>query len=442
MSLSTDQPISLCWLRRDLRLDDSAALYHALKSGHSVLPVFIFDRAILDPLEDRHDRRVSFIHQQLHHLQDQLTKMGSTLLVYYGEAITVWQQLIKDIPIAAVYTNSDYETYAKERDGNVEKLLKEAGVGFHTYKDQAIFDTNEVLTGSKTPYTVFGAYQRKWKAASNDFYVRSYPTETYFAHFHKHPAQPIPSLPSMNFEDVNEHFPAAQVSDLLLEKYAKNRDKPALHGTTELSIHLRFGTISIRKLVQQALADSERFLTELIWRDFYFQILDHFPHVEHKPFRPAYEAIPWLNRAEDIERWQQGMTGYPLVDAGMRQLNQVGWMHNRARLNAASFCIKHLLIDWRIGEAYFAQKLRDYDLSANNGNWQWVAGSGNDASPFFRVFNPIAQAKTFDPKEEYIRQWVPEYSTPDYPTPMIDHSFARQRAVDTYRKALRPDLLV
>ncbi|MBD2754001.1 cryptochrome/photolyase family protein [Spirosoma validum] len=436
--MAADQPISICWLRRDLRLDDSAALYYALKSGQPVLPLFIFDRAILDPLADRHDRRVSFIHQQLHQLQKQLTQMGSTLLVYYDEPIAVWKQVLQTFSVAAVYTNTDYETYAKQRDQRVQELLKEAGIQLHTYKDQAIFDTNEVLTGSKTPYSVFGAYQRKWKDTLTDFYVRSYPTESYFHHFHKRTAQPIPSLESMNFQEVKEDFPATQVPKEVLENYAKNRDKPALHGTTELSIHLRFGTISIRHLVQQAQAQGERFLTELIWRDFYFQILDHFPHVEHKPFRPAYEAIPWLNRSEDIERWQQGMTGYPLVDAGMRQLNQVGWMHNRARLNAASFCIKHLLIDWRIGEAYFAEKLRDYDLSANNGNWQWVAGSGNDASPFFRVFNPISQAKKFDPKEEYIRQWVPEYGTPDYPKPIIEHGFARQRAIDTYRKALRP----
>lgn len=437
MAFSADQPIALCWLRRDLRLDDNAALYHALKSGQPVLPVFIFDRAILDPLDDRHDRRVTFIHQQLHHLQDQLTQMGSTLLVYYGEVIAVWKQILKEVPVAGVYTNADYETYAKGRDATVQELLKESGVGFHAYKDQSIFDTNEVLTGTKKPYTVFGPYQRKWKDTLTDFYARSYPTEDYFAHFHKHSAQPIPSLESMNFKVVNEQFPADHVSVSFLEQYAKNRDKVGLHGSSELSIHLRFGTVSIRRLVRQAMAHSDRFLTELIWRDFYFQILDHFSYVEHKPFRPAYEAIPWLNQPEDIERWQQGMTGYPLVDAGMRQLNQIGWMHNRARLNAASFCIKHLLIDWRIGEAYFAQKLRDYDLSANNGNWQWVAGSGNDASPFFRVFNPISQAKTFDSKEDYIRQWIPEYGTPDYPKPIIEHSFARQRAIDTYRRALQ-----
>ncbi|MCK8490414.1 DNA photolyase family protein [Spirosoma sp. RP8] len=436
MTFSTDQPIALCWLRRDLRLDDNAALYHALKSGHPVLAVFIFDRIILDPLSDRHDRRVAFIHQQIHALQDQLTQLGSTLLVYYGEPLPIWKQIMQAMPLAGVYTNADYETYAKERDQQVQQLLAEQGIGFHAYKDQTIFDTDEVLTDAKKPYSVFGAYQRKWKANLTDFYVRSYPTQNYFNSFYKTAAQAIPSLASMKFKPVNESFPATQVSDQLLEHYAKNRDKPALEGTTQLSIHLRFGTISIRQLVRQAQAHSERFLTELIWRDFYFQILDHFPHVEHKPFRPNYEAVPWLNREEDIERWQQGMTGYPLVDAGMRQLNQVGWMHNRARLNAASFCIKHLLIDWRIGEAYFAQKLRDYDLAANNGNWQWVAGSGNDASPFFRVFNPVSQAKTFDPKEAYIREWIPEYGTPDYPKPMIEHTFARQRAIDTYRKAL------
>ncbi|GAB4021482.1 cryptochrome/photolyase family protein [Spirosoma koreense] len=437
MTNSTDQSLSLCWLRRDLRLEDNAALYHALKSGHAVLPVFIFDRTILDPLEDRRDRRVQFIHQRLHDLQQQLTKMGSTLLVYYGEPVAVWTQILTTLSVAGVYTNTDYETYAKQRDKQIEQLVREQGVGFHSYKDQTIFAGDELLTGKKTPYTVFGAYQRKWKATLTDFYVRPYPTGRYFAHFHKHAPQPIPSLAAMQFQPLREDFPSDHVSTKFLERYAHDRDKPALHGTSELSIHLRFGTISFRELVRQALAHSDRFLTELIWRDFYFQILDHFPHVEQKPFRTAYEAIPWLNRAEDIERWQQGQTGYPLVDAGMRQLNQTGWMHNRARLNAASFLIKNLLVDWRIGEAYFAQKLRDYDLSANNGNWQWVAGSGNDASPFFRVFNPLSQAKTFDPRQEYIRQWVPEYGTPEYARPMIDFAFSRQRAIDTYRKALR-----
>ncbi len=431
-------PVSICWLRRDLRLDDNAALYYALKSEHPVLPLFIFDRVILDPLVNRHDRRVTFIYQQIHQLQQQLTQMGSTMLVYYGEPLEVWKQILQQYTVAAVYTNTDYETYAKERDRQVGQVLDEQGIGFHLSKDQAIFDKDEVLTGSKSPYTVFGAYQRKWKATVNEFYVRSYPNQRYFDHFDQRTSLPIPTLESMNFQPVTDHIPSAQVSDQLLEEYAKKRDQPALHGTTELSMHLRFGTISFRKLIRQAQAHSERFLTELIWRDFYFQVLDRFPHVEHQPFRPAYEAIPWLNKSEDIERWQQGITGYPLVDAGMRQLNQTGWMHNRARLNAASFCIKHLLIDWRIGEAYFAEKLRDYDLSANNGNWQWVAGSGNDASPFFRVFNPITQAKKFDPKETYIREWVPEYGTPDYPKPIVDHDFARQRAIDTYRKALKP----
>lgn len=438
MSTQANQSIAVCWLRRDLRLSDNAALYHALKSGFPVLPLFIFDRTILDSLEDRDDRRVTFIHRQLHRLQAELTAVGSTLLVQYGSVLDVWKQVLNSYPVAMVYTNYDYENYAKERDGHVEQFLRERGIGLHASKDQALLDRAEVLTGTQTPYTVFGAYQRKWIKQLSEFQIKAYPTEPYFSHFYPHRALPVPTLESMGFEAVQEDYPPARVDDRFLELYAQNRDQLASPGTSELSIHLRFGTISIRQLIRQAQAHSARFLTELVWRDFYFQILDHFPYVEQNPFRPAYEAIPWLNRSEDIERWQQGMTGYPLVDAGMRQLNQLGWMPNRARLVTASFCIKHLLIDWRVGEAYFARKLRDYDLAANNGNWQWVAGSGNDASPFFRVFNPYAQARKFDPQERYIRQWVPEYQTPAYPQPLIDHDFARQRAIDTYRKALRP----
>lgn len=435
------EPISLVWLRRDLRLHDNAALYYALKSGRPVLVLFVFDRLILDVLEDRRDRRVEFIHKEIHRLQDQLTRMGSAIIARYGRPIDVLKDVISEYTIAEVFTNHDYEVYARERDAVVKAMLDERGIGFQTSKDQAIFDREEVITGGGKPYTVFGPYSRNWIGRLNEFYLKSYPTEKYFTNFYKTSAptdvnRGIPTLEEMNFQPLGETYPKPVIDEAFLREYETMRDYPARTGTSELGIHLRFGTISIRDLVRQARAVSERFMTELAWRDFYFQILEHFPYVEKHAFRREYENIPFLNRPEDIDRWQQGQTGYPFVDAGMRQLNQTGWMHNRARLITASFCVKHLLIDWRIGEAYFGAKLRDYDLAANNGNWQWIAGTGNDAAPYFRVFSPDTQMHKFDPKLEYVRKWVPEYGTPDYVVPMIDHNFARQRVVETYKKAL------
>ncbi len=440
------EPVSIVWLRRDLRLHDNAALYYALKSGRPVLVLFVFDRLILDVLEDRRDRRVEFIHKRIHTLQDELTGLGSALVARYGRPIDVLKQLIDEYNIAAVYTNQDYEVYAKERDAVVNAMLGERGIEFHTSKDQAIFDKDEVMTGAGKPYTIFGAYSRNWVGrltggSDHEFYLKSYPTETHYGSFYKTSPPPnsergIPTLDEMNFQPLGEDYPKPDVDEAFLREYEKMRDYPAQTGTSELGIHLRFGTISIRDLVRQAQAVSERFVTELAWRDFYFQLLDHFPYTEKHAFRRPYEHIPFLNRAEDIERWKAGQTGFPFVDAGMRQLNQTGWMHNRARLITASFCVKHLLIDWRIGEQYFGAKLRDYDLAANIGNWQWVAGTGNDPAPYFRVFSPDTQMKKFDPKLTYVRKWVPEYGTPDYVTPMIDHAFARQRAVETYKQAL------
>lgn len=437
--------IAIMWHRRDLRLHDNAALYYALKAGRPVLPLFIFDKDILDHLDDKRDRRVEFIYKEVLKLQEALQKMGSSLLVRYGQPLEIFNQLASEYTIANVFTNYDYETYAKGRDAEVATYLKSVGAGFHSYKDQAILDRDEVLTGTGKPYTVFGPYSRNWLSKLADpFYLKSYPTEKYFDRLFKTPPTSTVMLDDMGFEPLGEHFPKPTVSAELLSDYQKMRDYPAERGTSELGIHLRFGTISIRDLARQAQKTSPTFLSELCWRDFYFQVLDHFPHVEQHAFRREYDNIKFLNRPEDIERWQTGTTGYPLVDAGMRQLNETGWMHNRVRMVVASFCIKHLLIDWRIGEAYFAQKLRDFDLSANNGGWQWAAGSGTDAAPYFRVFNPTAQAEKFDPKGVYIRRWVPEYNSPPgapvtYPAPMIDHAFARQRVVEVYKEGLKTD---
>ncbi|GAB4027235.1 cryptochrome/photolyase family protein [Spirosoma gilvum] len=435
------ETLSLVWLRRDLRLHDNAALYHAFKSGRPVLPVFIFDRTILDALDDRADRRVEFIVQEIHRLQTELTAMGSTLIVRYGHPVAVWKELIQQYTIGDVFANYDYEAYAKDRDKAIGELLKEQGIGFHLSKDQTIFDRDEVLSGKKAPYTVFTPYSRKWHDQLTDFYLKGYPTERYFSHFWKTQPEAMPTLAELNFKPVGEPFPGRTVPADLLNTYKKTRDLPALsQGTSQLSIHLRFGTLSIRELARQARAASEgTFLNELCWRDFYFQVLDHFPHVEQNSFRPKYDRINWRNNEEEFAKWCEGRTGYPIVDAGMRQLNTIGWMHNRVRMITASFLCKHLLIDWRWGEAYFARKLRDYDLAANNGGWQWAAGSGTDAAPYFRVFNPIAQAQKFDPQDVYIRHWVPELASPDYPKPIVDHAIVRQRAIMAYKKALNQD---
>jgi deoxyribodipyrimidine photo-lyase len=434
------QPISIIWLRRDLRLHDNAALYHALKSGRPVLPLFIFDREILDKLDDRHDRRVTFIHQQVDRIQGELTKMGSGMVVRYGKPVDVWNQLLREYDIEGVYANRDYEVYGKERDTQIAGLLGEHGIGFDLFKDHTIFDHDEVMTGGNTPYTVFTPYSRRWLDKLNDFYLKAYPTEEYFSEFLKLPAPPpVPTLAEMDFEPVDEPFPKQTVGNDLIKHYKETRDFPAKPGTSELSIHLRFGTISVRDLARQAegVGAKTTFLNELCWRDFYFQVLHHFPHVEKNSFRREYDNINWRNNEADFEKWCTGQTGYPLVDAGMRQLNTIGWMHNRVRMVTASFLCKHLLIDWRWGEAYFAKKLRDYDLSANNGGWQWAAGSGTDAAPYFRVFNPTAQAEKFDPNREYIRQWIPEFDSLTYARPMVDHAMARQRAIDTYKKGLK-----
>jgi deoxyribodipyrimidine photo-lyase len=437
------EPIAFCWLRRDLRLSDNAALYHALRSGRPVLPVFIFDRNILDALDDRRDRRVEFIHQEISRLHHELAKLGSTIIVRYGQPEAVWRDLTNEYQIEAVYANHDYETYAKNRDTTIANLLAEGGAGFHTFKDQSIFERDEVLTGAGKPYTVFTPYSRNWKSKLNEFYLKSYPTETYFGNFYKTDPQPVIPLADMNFQPLGEPFPGRTVATSVLETYDKTRDFPALDaGTSQLSIHLRFGTVSVRELARQAQdhnreAGPQTYLNELCWRDFYFQVLDHFPHVEKHSFRREYDNIEWRNNESEFARWCDGQTGYPMVDAGMRQLNTLGWMHNRVRMVTASFLCKHLLIDWRWGEAYFGKKLRDYDLSANNGGWQWAAGSGTDAAPYFRVFNPELQAQKFDPKGDYIRLWVPELQGFGYPRPVVDHAMARQRAIDVYKEGLQ-----
>lgn len=426
-----DSDTTLFWFRRDLRLTDNAGLYHALRDNKNVIPIFIFDTKILHELEYKTDQRIQFIHHTLTDLKRQLEEIGSSLLVLHGDPV----ELFKRILPKAVYTNHDYEPYASQRDAQVAETLKKKDCVLKTYKDQVIFEKGEVVKDDKTPYTVFTPYSKKWKARVTPFYYKSYPTEKYYTSFKKCKPLPFPSMCEIGFRETDVKFPARSIRQSIIEHYHKTRDIPSQNGTTRLSVHLRFGTVSIRKLVQTALKKNTMWLNELIWREFYHMILWHFPHVENA-FKPKYDRINWLNNEKEFEAWCEGKTGYPIVDAGMRELNETGFMHNRVRMITASFLIKHLLIDWRWGEAYFAKKLLDFDLAANNGGWQWAAGSGCDAAPYFRIFNPYLQTKKFDPDLKYIKKWVPEYNSVDYPKPIVDHDFARKRILKVYKEAL------
>jgi deoxyribodipyrimidine photo-lyase len=432
--------VAIFWFRRDLRLKDNAGLYHSLKSGDPVLPLFIFDRNILDQLENKADRRVEFIHTVLSSIQQELLQLGSSLKVHYDHPERVFRSLLSEYELSGVYTNTDYEPYAGERDRAVAKLLNGEGVPFYSYKDQVIFEKDEVLKDDGRPYTVFTPYNRKWRALQSDFYLSSYPAWKYSRNFCRCPARGIPSLSSMGFKavGVGEIYPPELPKADLLKKYKEQRDYPGTCGSSRMGPHLRFGTISIRELARKGAEFSDSYLDELIWRDFYHMILWHFPAVgKGKAFKPAYDHIKWRNNEKEFEKWCLGQTGYPLVDAGMRELNATGFMPNRVRMVVASFLAKHLLIDWRWGEAYFAEKLLDFDLAANNGGWQWAAGSGCDAAPYFRVFNPTLQAQRFDPELKYIRKWVPEYEGFGYPAPIVAHELARKRALEVYGRALK-----
>lgn len=429
--------VTIFWFRRDLRLRDNAGLYHALKDGSPVVPVFIFDRNILDELEDKNDRRVEFIHLALQDIQQQLLKIDSSLDIRYGNPLVIYKELLKGYNIKKVFTNHDYEPYAKQRDSEILQLLNEHGVSFHTYKDQVIFEKDEVLKDDGKPYTIFTPYSRKWKAALKEYHLKAYPVKKYLANFFKQPGKKIISLEEMGFAPAGLPFPGKEWMGQVIRHYKEQRDIPSVQGTSRLSVHLRFGTISIRELADEAGALNETFLNELIWRDFYHMILWHFPRVVGHAFKPEYDKIRWRNNEKEFEAWCNGITGYPIVDAGMRELNQTGFMHNRVRMIVASFLTKHLLIDWRWGEAYFAKKLLDFDLAANNGGWQWAAGSGCDAAPYFRVFNPYLQTKKFDPELKYVRKWVPEFEELTYPQPIVAHEVARKRCLETYAAALK-----
>lgn len=440
MSLTTKDKITIFWHRRDLRLHDNAGLYYALKSGNPVVPLFIFDRNILDDLNNKKDSRVSFIHEAVTGMREELKKADADILVEYGYPTEIWKSLSEKYQIAEVITNTDYEPYATERDQEIYRILKKVGIPFKAYKDHVIFEKGEILSLQNTPYTVFTPYSKAWRDKCNEFYLSSYPVRKYFKNLHKWEGPRIPSLEEMGFGETDQTFPSSKVETELLENYGEQRNFPCIKGTSHIGIHLRFGTVSIREMARKGNENSSTWLNELIWRDFYHQILWHFPHVgKGNAFRAAYDRIKWRNNQNEFKKWCEGKTGYPLVDAGMRELNETGFMHNRVRMVTASFLAKHLLIDWRWGEAYFAEKLLDYDLAANNGGWQWAAGSGTDAAPYFRIFNPTAQAEKFDPKDLYIKKWVPEIGTGQYPEPIVDHKIARERCLHVYKQALNQD---
>lgn len=434
-------PIAIHWFRRDLRWHDNTALWQALQGEHPVVPLFIFDTDILNQLENRYDRRVDFIHRQVMRLNADLNARGRTMLVEYGKPVEVWRRLIATHSIAAVYTNRDYEPYAQQRDREVYELLQAQGIAFKGAKDHVIFEKDEVTKADGLPYTVYTPYSRRWleryaqyppTIAGNALDNPNFCTVT--------PFSPCPSLADIGFMPTDTDFKPPLLDTNTVKDYHEQRDSVDNEsGTTQLSVHFRFGTVSIREMAQIGAQLNPAWLNELIWRDFYHAILYHFPHVVKRSFKAQYDRIVWRNDESEFKHWCEGTTGYPIVDAGMRQLNQTGFMHNRVRMITASFLVKHLLIDWQWGEAYFAQQLLDFDLAANNGGWQWAAGSGCDAAPYFRVFNPTTQVEKFDKKHRYIHRWVPEYGTDRYPKPMVEHAIARERALQTYKRYLSND---
>lgn len=428
------QGVSICWLRRDLRLEDNAALYYALSSGFPVLPLFIYDIDILNSLTDKKDKRVVFIHQTLEKINDVLRGHHSSLFILNDTPVVAFEKILNQFDVKDVYTNHDYEPYAISRDTKIKTFLANKNIPFHTYKDQVIFEKSEVIKPDGTPYTVFTPYSRTWKKKLNEEGIKSYAVESHLYKLFKTKHFHFPSLKEIGFKEVEVKIPEWNLNEDTIRNYAETRNYPSVEGTSHVSVHLRFGTISIRHLATLANKWSEQWLNELIWREFFMMILFHFPFVIHRSFKAKYEHIQWRNNETEFELWCKGETGYPIVDAGMRQLNETGFMHNRVRMIVAGFLCKHLLIDWRWGEAYFAEKLLDYELSSNNGNWQWAAGTGCDAAPYFRIFNPSEQVRKFDPQFAYIKKWIKDFS-PGYLPEIVSHQYARNRALEEYKKS-------
>ncbi|WP_375238910.1 cryptochrome/photolyase family protein [Aurantibacter sp.] len=431
------EAISIFWFRRDLRLDDNTAFFEALSSGKKVLPIFIFDSEILDKLH-KDDARITFIYETLQNLRKTLEQHhNSSISFYYGKPETIYKQLIETFTIDSVYANHDYEPYALKRDTEIAALLEKNNISLKTFKDQVIFERDDITKKDGKPYMVYTPFMKKWKARFKGTMLNEFKTETRFNNLVKLKNSPNISLEQMGFKHSNQPIEAYKVTPELIRTYEDTRNFPALDSTSKLGPHLRFGTVSIRKMVKKAIAEkNEIFWQELIWREFFMQILWHFPNTQKDAFKSKYDRIEWRNNEAEFKAWCEGKTGYPLVDAGMRQLNATGFMHNRVRMLVGSFLCKHLLIDWRWGETYFAEKLHDYDMSSNVGNWQWVAGSGVDASPYFRIFNPTTQIDKFDKEHKYIRKWVPDYQEFTYPKQIVDHKEARERCLLVYKAAV------
>ena len=427
--------ISIFWFRRDLRLKDNHGLYQALESGKKVLPIFIFDEDILDLLENKSDKRVDFIVQALQTLNSFLKSKNKCIKIFKGKPLEIYKKLTENYEIEAVYCNEDYEPYAIKRDQEIADFLASKNIAFHSFKDQVIFHKDEIVKADKKPYTVYTPYSKLWLNEFQKINLQGFPSEKKLDNLLDIPFEEL-KIEDIGFQKTNLAFEIPEADLHIIKTYEETRNFPAVKGTTQLGVHLRFGTISVRKLAKIAKENNLTFLKELIWREFFMQILYHFPKVVNHSFKSKYDAIPWENNPEFLEKWKAGKTGFPIVDAGMRELNATGFMHNRVRMITASFLIKHLLTDWRIGEAYFAEKLMDYDLSANNGNWQWCASSGCDAAPYFRIFNPDEQQKKFDPDFKYIKKWIPEFGTKYYPKPIVEHKKAREKVLKVYKEAL------
>ena len=431
------QPVTIFWFRRDLRLNDNVGLYEALKGDHTVLPIFIFDSDILEKLPED-DARVTFIHDTLQNIQSTLKEEhNSSIAMFHGKPIDIFKHLVDSYDIGAVYTNHDYEPYAKARDEKVASFLNENHIEFKTFKDQVVFEKSEIVKKDGKPYMVYTPYMKLWKATFRTLDLKDFPSEMVLKNLIPTTDLPNLSLSDIGFIKSQQEIKPYLVTSSLIQNYEATRNFPSQDSTSKLGPHLRFGTVSIRKMVKKAIAEkNEIFWQELIWREFFTQILWHFPYTKNDSFKAKYDRIEWRNNETEFKAWCEGKTGYPLVDAGMRQLNETGFMHNRVRMLVGSFLCKHLLIDWRWGEAYFAEKLHDYDMASNVGNWQWVAGCGVDAAPYFRIFNPTTQIQKFDKDLNYIKQWVPDFQELTYPMPIVDHKFARERCLETYKTAL------